>query len=174
MNQTTSILAINVAKHCANRNSNSSRMSPAFIEPLGVGSVVGACSHLTAAALQVCAERVRHSHLLWSTAMRFKYLRVRNENAQAAQLQPVERRLAGHRRAILAARTELAREHRQYRIMAQLVVVVEIAATTARPSTGSNPKKSGLHSVSIGALRESTMNCCGTTVFVDSQPRSTQ
>ena len=28
------------------------------------------------------------------------------------------------------------------------------AATTARPSTGSNPKKSGLHSVGIGALRE--------------------
>jgi hypothetical protein len=48
------------------------------------------------------------------------------------------------------------------------------AATTARPSTGSNPKKSGLHSVGIGALRESTMNCCGTTVFVDSQPRCTQ
>jgi hypothetical protein len=48
------------------------------------------------------------------------------------------------------------------------------AATTARPSTGSNPKKSGLHSVGIGALRESTMNCCGTTVFVDLQPRCTQ
>jgi hypothetical protein len=48
------------------------------------------------------------------------------------------------------------------------------AATTARPSTGSNPKKSGLHSVGIGALRESTMNCCGTTVFVDPQPRCTQ
>jgi hypothetical protein len=47
-------------------------------------------------------------------------------------------------------------------------------ATTARPSTGSNPKKFGLHSVGIGALRESTRNCCGTTVFVDSQPRCTQ
>ena len=31
------------------------------------------------------------------------------------------------------------------------------AATTARPSTGSNLKKSGLHSVGIGALRGSTM-----------------
>ena len=48
------------------------------------------------------------------------------------------------------------------------------AATTARPSTGSNPKKSGLHSVGIGALRELTTNCCRTTVFVDSQPRCTQ
>jgi hypothetical protein len=28
---------------------------------------------------------------------------------------------------------------------------------TAQPSTGSNPKKSGLHSVGIAALRESTM-----------------
>jgi hypothetical protein len=48
------------------------------------------------------------------------------------------------------------------------------AATTARPSTASNPKKSGLHSVGIGALRESSTNCCGTTVFADSQPRCTQ
>jgi hypothetical protein len=29
------------------------------------------------------------------------------------------------------------------------------AATTARPSTGANPNKSALHSVGIGALRES-------------------
>src|SRR5207342_1370900 len=48
------------------------------------------------------------------------------------------------------------------------------AATTSRPSTGSNPKKSGRHSVGIGALRGSTKNCCSTTVFVDSQPRCTQ
>ncbi len=50
-----------------------------------------------------------------------------------AQLQPVERRLAGHRRAILAARSELAREHRQHRIVAQLVVVVEILIAKRNP-----------------------------------------
>ncbi len=43
-----------------------------------------------------------------------------------AQLQPVERRLAGHRRAVRAPRRKLARQHRQHRIVAQLVVVVEI------------------------------------------------
>src|SRR5258707_15515674 len=48
------------------------------------------------------------------------------------------------------------------------------AATTSRPSTGSNPKKSGLHSVGIGALRKSSTIRCDTTVFVDSQPRCTQ
>ena len=52
---------------------------------------------------------------------------------QAAQLQPVERRLAGHRRAILAACSELTREHRQHRIVAQLVVVVEILLAKRNP-----------------------------------------
>ena len=154
---------------------------------------------------------------------------------QAAQLQPVQRRLAGHRRAILAARFELARQHRHHRIVAQFVVIVEIliaerdpehpladqrhhlmldqlraplvvkargepihhpdrpirraqqqrpgirgdrpasnAATTSRPSTGANPNKSRLHSVGIGALRESTRNRCSTTIFTDSPPRCTQ
>ena len=41
-----------------------------------------------------------------------------------AQLQ-VERRLAGHRRAILAPRRKLVRQHRHQRIVAQFVVVVE-------------------------------------------------
>ena len=50
-----------------------------------------------------------------------------------AQLQPVERRLAGHRRAILASRLELARQHRHQRIVAQLVVVVEILVTERDP-----------------------------------------
>ena len=34
---------------------------------------------------------------------------------QSAQLQPVERRLAGHRRTILAPRFELAGQHRHHR-----------------------------------------------------------
>ena len=45
---------------------------------------------------------------------------------QLAQLQPVERRLAGNRRAVLAPRFQLARQHRHHRIVAQFVVVVEI------------------------------------------------
>src|SRR5262245_4849494 len=48
------------------------------------------------------------------------------------------------------------------------------AATTLRPSTGANSKRSALHSVGIGALRESEINCCCTTFFADSQPRCTQ
>src|SRR6266404_2627005 len=48
------------------------------------------------------------------------------------------------------------------------------AATTSRPSTGSNPNKSGIHSVGIGALRDSARNSCGTTLFADSPPRCTQ
>src|SRR5882672_807350 len=48
------------------------------------------------------------------------------------------------------------------------------AATTSRPSTGSNPNKSGIHSVGIGALRDSARNDCGTTLFADSPPRCTQ
>src|SRR4249919_1464445 len=56
----------------------------------------------------------------------------------------------------------------------EVIAPASNAATTSRPSTGSNPKKSGRHSVGIGALRGSTKNCCSTTVFVDSQPRCTQ
>src|SRR5260370_17281935 len=48
------------------------------------------------------------------------------------------------------------------------------AATTSRPSTGSNPNKSGIHSVGIGTLRDSARNSCGTTLFADSPPRCTQ
>ena len=50
-----------------------------------------------------------------------------------AQLQPVERRFAGHRRAFLAPRLELARQHRHQRIVAQLVVVVEILIAERDP-----------------------------------------
>ena len=45
---------------------------------------------------------------------------------QLAQLQPIERRLAGNRRAVVAPGFQLARQHRHHRIVAQLVVVVEI------------------------------------------------
>src|SRR6266478_1092488 len=48
------------------------------------------------------------------------------------------------------------------------------AATTSRPSTDSNPNKSGIHSVGIGALRDSARNGCATTLFADSPPRCTQ
>ena len=52
---------------------------------------------------------------------------------QAAQLQPVERRLAGHRRAILPSRFELARQHRHQRIVTQFVVVVQILVAKRDP-----------------------------------------
>src|SRR3974390_1289447 len=47
-------------------------------------------------------------------------------------------------------------------------------ATTVRRSTGANSKSSGLHSVGIGALRESSESRCGTTTFADSAPRCAQ
>ena len=52
---------------------------------------------------------------------------------QPAQLQPVERRLPGHRRTLLAPRLELARQHCHHRIVAQLVVVIEILITERDP-----------------------------------------
>jgi hypothetical protein len=45
---------------------------------------------------------------------------------QPAQLQPVQRRFARNRRTFLPPRFELACQHRHHRIVAQLVVVVEI------------------------------------------------
>src|SRR5205807_2980367 len=55
---------------------------------------------------------------------------------QPAQLQPVEGRFAGHRRAIFPARLELARQTRPHGIMPQLVMVVEvlIAKRNAKPA----------------------------------------
>jgi hypothetical protein len=43
-----------------------------------------------------------------------------------AQLQPVQRRLAGHRCAVLAPGFKLARQHRHQRVVPQFVVIVEI------------------------------------------------
>jgi hypothetical protein len=50
-----------------------------------------------------------------------------------AQFQPVQRRLAGNRGAILAPRRELARQYRHHRIVPQLVVVVEILVAERDP-----------------------------------------
>jgi hypothetical protein len=52
---------------------------------------------------------------------------------QPAQLQPVERRFAGDRCAILAPRFKLARQHCHQRIVAQFVVVVDILITERDP-----------------------------------------
>jgi hypothetical protein len=41
-------------------------------------------------------------------------------------LQPVQRALARHRRAVLALGLQLAGQHRHQRIVAQLVVVVQV------------------------------------------------
>jgi hypothetical protein len=43
-----------------------------------------------------------------------------------AQLQPVERRFAGNRRAVLTPRRELAGQHRHQRVVAQRVVIDQI------------------------------------------------
>ena len=43
-----------------------------------------------------------------------------------AQLQPVQRALAGQRRAVRAPRRQLAGQHRHHRIVAQLVVIVQV------------------------------------------------
>jgi hypothetical protein len=44
----------------------------------------------------------------------------------AAEFEPVQRALAGQRRAVAAGGRQLARKCRQHRVMAELVVVVEI------------------------------------------------
>src|SRR5438132_9465790 len=50
-----------------------------------------------------------------------------------AELQPVQRRLARNRRAILAPRFELARQHRHHRIVTQFVVIVQILIAKRDP-----------------------------------------
>jgi hypothetical protein len=50
-----------------------------------------------------------------------------------AQLQPVQRRLAGDWRAVFASRRKLARQHRHHRIMAQFVVVIDILVAECDP-----------------------------------------
>ncbi len=52
---------------------------------------------------------------------------------QPAQLQPVQRRLAGNRRAVLASCFQLARQYRHHRIVAQLVMVIEILIAERDP-----------------------------------------
>ena len=52
---------------------------------------------------------------------------------QPAQFQPVQRRPAGYRRAVLASCCQLARQHRHHRIMAQLVVVIEVLIAKRDP-----------------------------------------
>ena len=46
--------------------------------------------------------------------------------ARPAQFQPVQRRLAGQRRAVRPLRRKLAGQHRQHRIVAQFIMVVEV------------------------------------------------
>ena len=50
-----------------------------------------------------------------------------------AQFEPVERRLAGHRRAVLARRLQLAGQNRHDRIVAQFVMVVEVLVAERDP-----------------------------------------
>ena len=50
-----------------------------------------------------------------------------------AQLKPVERRFASHRRALRSHRFELTRQHRHQRIVTQFVVVVQILLAKRDP-----------------------------------------
>ena len=50
-----------------------------------------------------------------------------------AQFEPVERRFAGHWRTVLALRCKLARKHRHHRVMAQLVVIVDVLIAQCNP-----------------------------------------
>ena len=52
---------------------------------------------------------------------------------QPAQLQPVQRRLAGDRCAVVASCFQLARQHCHHGIVAQFVMVVEILVTERDP-----------------------------------------
>jgi hypothetical protein len=52
---------------------------------------------------------------------------------RSAQLQPVERRFAGQRRTIIAAGRQFARQHRHRRVVAQLVVVIQIFVAQRNP-----------------------------------------
>jgi len=52
---------------------------------------------------------------------------------RAAQLQSVERRFAGQRRTILAPRRQLAGQHRQRRVVAQLIVIDQIFVAERNP-----------------------------------------
>ena len=53
--------------------------------------------------------------------------------SELAEFQPVQRRLAGNRRAVLAPGLKLACQHRHHRIMTQLVVVIEILVAERDP-----------------------------------------
>ena len=51
----------------------------------------------------------------------------------AAELKPVECRLARHRRAVRAPCLQLAGQHRHHRIMAQLVVIIDVLIAERHP-----------------------------------------
>src|SRR5439155_33129 len=71
----------------------------------------------------------------WKSLYRYRIVTdlVVARRLQLAQLQPVERRLPGDRRAIVAPRLELACQHRHQRIMAQFVVVIDILIAKGDP-----------------------------------------
>ena len=50
-----------------------------------------------------------------------------------SQFEPVERRFAGHRRAVLAARDQLAGHHRDDRVVPELVVIDDVFMASAMP-----------------------------------------
>jgi hypothetical protein len=52
--------------------------------------------------------------------------------AISRQFEPVQRRFAHHRRAVLALDLELARQHRHQRVVTKLIVIIKVLANRAR------------------------------------------
>jgi hypothetical protein len=52
---------------------------------------------------------------------------------RAREFQPVQRRLAGCRRTVVAPGLEFARQHRHHRIMAEVVVIVQVLVAERNP-----------------------------------------
>src|SRR5439155_22795146 len=86
-------------------------------------------------------DLLRRSHMRlqeqidWKSLYRYRIVTdlVVARRLQLAQLQPVERRLPGDRRAIVAPRLELAFQYRHQRIMSQFVVVIAILIAKGDP-----------------------------------------
>ena len=70
-----------------------------------------------------------------------------------AQFEPIERRLAGHRRAVLARCRQLPGQHRHDRIVAQLVMVVEVLVAERDPVDPLPDQRRNRCSTSSGSRR---------------------
>jgi len=84
------------------------------------------------ARLRLGIEEQRHGQALDRLGI-VANLAIARRVISARQLQPIERRFARQRRTVLAPGGELAGQHRQDRVVPQLVVVVEILVAERQP-----------------------------------------